>query len=184
MKERDIDVIKLYWGVAFDEKLYVDENNPKIVQAKKDLLSTLSEDITQVEIFNAWLKRECLSRNADGLDYMINLGTTFDLFDKESLKILQTIACDDWHHDAESLIRIFEEHPTDFTNKVLYDIALSRYPNHYYSDDENGSITRKCIWALWRLGDIESIKSLANSRDKIAERYAKHQLEKLKKEEF
>ncbi|MBU5484226.1 hypothetical protein KQI86_07775 [Clostridium sp. MSJ-11] len=181
MKEKDIEAIKHYWDAAFDKKLYIDENNPKTAQARKDLLSSLSEHITQIEIFNAWLKRECLNRNADGLDYMLTLGTTFDLFDRESLKVLQMIACDDWHHDAENLVAVFEEHPTDFTNKILYDMALSRYPNHYYSDDENGSVTRKCVWALWRLGDIDSIKSLANSEDKIAEGYAQNQLEKLKK---
>lgn len=179
MKEKDIEAIKHFWNVAFDEKLYIDESNPKIAQAKKVLLSSLSEDITQIEIFNAWLKRECLSRNADGLDYMLTLGTTFDLFDKESLIVLQMIACDDWHHNAESLITVFEEHPTDLTNKILYNMALSRYSNQYYSDDENGSVTRKCVWALWRLGDIQSIKSLASSGDIIAEGYAKHQLEKL-----
>lgn len=180
MKEKDIDAIKYYWDAVFGEKLYIDENNPKTLQARKDLLSSLSEDITQIEIFNAWLKRECLNRNADGLDYMLTLGTTFDVFDRESLKVLQMIACDDWHHDAENLVAVFEEHPTDFTNKILYDMALSRYPNYYYSDDENGSVTRKCVWALWRLGDIDSIKSLANSGDKIAKGYAQHQLEKLK----
>ena len=178
MNEKDIEVIKHYWDTVFDEKLYIDENTPQIARAKKDLLSSLSEDITQTEIFIAWLKRECLSKNADRLDYILTLGTTFDLFDKESLKDLQMIACDDWHHDAERLIMIFEEHPTDFTNKILYDMALSRYSNQYYSDDENGSITRKCVWALWRLGDIHSIKSLANSGDKIAEGYAQHQLKK------
>lgn len=64
MKEKDIEAIKHYWGVALDEKLYIDENNSQIAQSKKDLLSSLSEDITQIDIFNAWLKRECLSRNA------------------------------------------------------------------------------------------------------------------------
>ncbi len=156
MKEKDIEAIKHYWNMALDGKLYIDENNPKIAQAKKALRSSLSEDITQTEIFNAWLKQECLSRNADGLDYMLTLGTTFDLFDKESLKVLQMIACDDWHHDAESLITVFEEHPNDFTYKILYDMALARYSNQYYSDDDNGSVTRKCVWALWRLGDIQA----------------------------
>jgi len=179
MKEKDIEAINRYWITAFGDKMYIDANDSETVQGKESLLSSLSENITQVEVFYAWLRHECLSKNADGLDYMLTLGGIFDLFDKESLEILQMIACDDWHHDAENLVRIFEEHPTDITCKILYDMALSRYPNQYYSDDENGCVTRKCVWALWRLGDIDSIRALASSGDKIAEGYAKHQLEYL-----
>ncbi|WP_187117360.1 hypothetical protein [Clostridium amazonitimonense] len=35
MKEEDVEAIKHYWDVAFDEKLYIDENNPKTARQGK-----------------------------------------------------------------------------------------------------------------------------------------------------
>lgn len=87
------------------------------------------------------LKMECTDKNEDGLDIILQTGYIFELIDVESAKILASIALEDWHHEAENLIGIFEIYHTSFTNEILYKMALQKYPNQYYGDEGEYIVT-------------------------------------------
>lgn len=179
MNTADIDSIRKYIREAMNGKMYIDKNSIEAIKAKTCLQNSLSENICIPEVFNRWLKKECEDKNAGGLESMLELEYTFGLINEESIQILAAIACDGWHWQAENLVSVFEKYPTALTDDILYQMALERYPYQYYSDDDNGSVSRKCVWALWRRGAIDNIRQLSKSGDKIAEVYANHQLQKL-----
>ena len=190
MKKQDEQALYRYWHTLRSEcrssqnPIAADTACPRAVQARKELLSSLSQDITEPGTFNAWLKRECAARDEEGLDLLFQLGYIFELFDAESVEILAPEALSDWHHEAEEMIPLFEEHPNAFTNERLYQMALQKYPGQYYGD-QGEYIPRKCIWALWRLGGadaLDKIRKLSRCGDPVVERYAKHQLEKLRED--
>lgn len=174
------EAIMEYLRAASIGKLCVVHDSEEAIAAQKVLLSRLPEDVSDPVVYHRWLREICAEQDGESLDIMLILAEAFRLFDAETISILAQVSCDDWHGMAEQLVAIFEEHKMDATADVLFKMALSRYPGQYYSDDDNGIVARKAVWALWRMDEIELIEQLAESDDEIAAGYARKQLRRLK----
>ena len=81
----------------------------KAIQAKSVLKMSLSEDVTQLGVFQCWLSSVCQNKDAEKLECMLILSRIFDVIDDEAIRILTEIACDDWHSQAEELVDIFRK---------------------------------------------------------------------------
>lgn len=115
------------------------------------------------------------------------LGWIFELFDKESVKMLEGISLEHWvkSNNLEDMVKLIEQYGSEDKVKVLASMALQKYPNHYLGEEDE-AITRKAMWALHRIFKeeqkeeaLETIKELSNCGDVIVEGFAKHHLEKL-----
>jgi hypothetical protein len=174
------EVVMEYLRAAGRGRPCIVHDSEEAIAAQKVLLARLPEDVSDPAIYHRWLRDVCSEQDGESLDCMLILANAFKLFDEETISILAQVSCDDWHCMAEELVAIFEEHKTDSTSDVLFKMALSRYPGQYYSDDDNGIVARKAVWALWRMDEIEMIEQLAESDDEIAAGYARKQLRRLK----
>lgn len=174
------EVIMEYLRAAGSGRPCIVHDSEEAIAAQNVLLSRLPEDISDPAIYRRRLRDVCSEQDGESLDCMLILADAFKLFDAETISILAQVSCDDWHSMAEELVAIFEEHQTEATAGVLFKMALSRYPGQYYSDDDNGIVARKAVWALWRMDEIELIEQLAESDDEIAAGYARKQLRRLK----
>ena len=157
-------------------------------QRKKERLKkSLSEDLTCAGVFCRWLKEACKHRDGDELDDVMLLGWIFELFDTESVKILEEISLENWvkSNNLEDMVELIENYGSKDKVNILASMALQKYPDHYLGEQDE-HITRKAMWSLHRLYKqqenkeaIATIKELSHCGDSMVEDFAKHHLEKL-----
>ena len=157
-------------------------------RAKKEILrKSLSEDLTSPGVFCRWLKNACEHRDGEELDNILLLGWIFELFDEETVTILEKISLENWvkANNLEDMVGLIERCGGPENVKILASMAVQKYPGHYLGEDDE-HITRKAMWALHRLykekgkeDALEKIKELSTCGDSMVEGFAKHHLEKL-----
>lgn len=153
----------------------------------EDLRKALSEDLFSPGVFCRWLKEACINKNGEELDEVMFFGWLFDLFNEDSVKIIETISLENWvkENNLEDMVRLIENFGGQNKVRSLAAMALQKYPDHYLGDEDE-YVTRKAIWALHRLYEnsgredaLEQIRQLSVCGDSMVEEFAKHHLEKI-----
>lgn len=184
MTEKDKESIKQYITARYGSGIL---NEYKQQEIKETLKKSLSENLTSSSVFCRWLKEACEHKDGEELDEIMLLGWTFELFDKESVKILENISLENWvkSNNLEDMVELIENYGSKDKVKVLASMALQKYPDHYLGEEDE-YIARKAMWALHRLyadkGNkkaVEKIKELSKCGDLMVEGFAKHHLEML-----
>ena len=176
MTKEDIVAIDKYLAAAANGNLYIDYISEAAKKAKLVLDAELSENLADGDVFKKWLYEAIEEKNDDKLEKLFIMAIIYEQYDEKTIEILGTIACDDWHKQAENLLDIFEHHPTSLTCEILCKMAHSMYPGQNYGRENNENITKKVVWALWRLKEHNAVKMLSECDDEIAAKYAVRQM--------
>ncbi|MCL2152984.1 MAG: adaptin domain-containing protein [Oscillospiraceae bacterium] len=157
------------------------QDEAKVNRIKKKFLMEFTVDVTAKPDYVLELLEVAYNeKNAEDVEWSMNIAGMFDLFSKDYLEILLKLLGEDWHYKHEDIVSVFQQFKIPESVDILYETALKRF--NYLEYDEFFALAVKCIWALGEIGTEkakEKLKLLAQSDNEIIKDNALRQLERM-----
>ena len=172
--------------------MYVDQRQAQLILDLANRKLTAEEFIKQFPLEGldprvagqAILTQASVSHDANAVEYGLILGYYFG-FNERYIEVLRLLAQEDWHYKHEDIASAMAVLKSTDCIDALFRLTLKNFP--YLDYDESFSLARKCIWALGKIGTVESVEKiclLAGSGNDTIKKYARRQLQHIVNEDL
>ena len=145
---------------------------------KQEFLSSFTVDITKCPKYLIQLLKCAYNQKNEGdVEYILFVGSVFNIFSENFLDILCDLIVVSWHFQHENIALILQELKSPISVTYLYQAALLDLQYLSYSDI--APLATKCIWALGYIKTQEAkdkLEILAKSSCEVVKNEAKYQL--------